>query len=199
MLRRVQHHIENHGWRIQQIPYQDPAKVHVYPTNVAAICGALGFIFAVGGIVFESSLPYQQLDFSRNGYIVIAVASLIVMLAGVKSGGREARRDWQKVYAKVIDRELRRAASLRHSTSGRGPAWVWRFLCEVSLNGRSYQVTPKVFWRDFSSEEAAQEFFDRLVSPQQEIPLMINPSNPLECELFADDVKDVLLNSTARP
>lgn len=71
--------------------------------------------------------------------------------------------------------------------------WAFRLVCEFELDGRRFTVTPD-YWSTFISEGSVQNFLGKVVSPDGKCQLWVNPKNPLQTELIANDIKDFLLH-----
>jgi hypothetical protein len=71
--------------------------------------------------------------------------------------------------------------------------WAFRLLCEFDLGGKRYTVTP-CCWSTFVSESSVNAFLENIVSPAEKCQIWVNPKNPLQAELIANDIKDFLLH-----
>ncbi len=167
------------GWRIKPIPFRDPyARME---TNWGAVVGALLF---VGGIIA---------GFKMKALFAVSIAGLGIALASILLRGRIVRKNWKQVSARCIDREWRSVRGKPGPRGGTRNTWTFLLLCEFEFDGELHRVTPG-YWSTFSSERRVQEFLDRVISPSGQCQLWVNPKNPLQAELIADDIKDRLLH-----
>lgn len=166
--------MENAGWRIKSIPYDDPSKPMMYPTNWYALAG---LAILVVGIWFSCSEK-------KTAYVWVAISGFALMAISVFWVQLTCRRDWVRVQARCVDKETAQAG-LRE--------WHFRLRCQFELAGKAYTVTPKAFWRSFGSDEDIQRFFRKVIQPDGTCDLHVNPKNPLETELLANDIVDTLL------
>lgn len=166
-------------WRIKAIPFRDQyAKME---TNWGALFGVFLFI---GGIF--AGLMIKAL-------FAISIAGLVIGLVSILFRGRIVRRNWKKVQAIVIDKEHKRVLGTPGQRGGAKVCWAFRLLCEFELNGKRFTVMPD-YWSTFISESSVQNFLGKVVSPDGTCQLWVNPRNPLQTELIANDIKDFLLH-----
>ena len=166
-------------WRIKNIPFRDPHAM--MNTNWGALLGALLFI---GGIF--ASLKVEAL-FS------ISIFGLVLTLASILFRGRIVRRNWKKVLAQCTDKEWKNVPGAPGQRGGVRKTWTFQLLCKFELDGKQYTVTPG-YWSTFISESQLQKFLDKIISPDGRCQLWVNPNNPLQAELIANDIKDFLLH-----
>jgi hypothetical protein len=166
-------------WRIKPIPYRDPYVM--MDTHWGAIFGALLFI---GGIFA---------GFQMKAFFAISIVGLLIGLISILFRGRIIRRNWKKVTANVIDQEYKRVLGPPGLRGGAGKNWAFRLLCEFDLGGKRYTVTP-CCWSTFVSESSVNAFLENIVSPAEKCQIWVNPKNPLQAELIANDIKDFLLH-----
>ncbi|MBK7315674.1 hypothetical protein [Candidatus Aalborgicola defluviihabitans] len=170
---------EESGWRIQSIPSRDPYAM--METNWGAVLGALFFI---GGIF--AGLKVAAL-------FLISIFGLVLALISILFRGRIVRRNWKKVLAQCTDKEWKKVLGTPGQGGGVRLTWTFQLLCEFELDGNRYTVTPE-YWSTFISENRLQKFLDKVISPDGACQLWVNPKNPLQTELIANDIKDFLLH-----
>jgi hypothetical protein len=187
-VRGFQNEVENAGWRIQVIPYDDTSKPMTLSLNgvlaMVPVAGALGFLCGLALAV------YDDRQHVKAG-LILAVASWGVAMGGYWLKARGERQDWDVAPGRCVDRELRKVRLV-----GRGGGqwgWLWRIVCEYEYLGIPYRVTPEVYWSSFTSEEAARKFLEERISPKGECMLRLDPGNPLRTELLDQGIKDKLL------
>ena len=183
-LRQFQDTRENAGWRIERIPFDDPIKPMTIPTNGVAAIGAMAFLSGFVLLVYNGG-KYRSVGME------LAVGGVLMALAGIWLKARTARRDWQVMPARCIDRELKRISVLVNGRNTWG--WVWRIICEYDYLGKEVRVTPVVSRMNFTSEDAAMEYLGKAVSPTGECRLHINPKNLLQTELAGPGIEEKLL------
>jgi hypothetical protein len=166
-------------WRIKTIPFRDP--VAKMETNWGALFGAL--LFVAGGV---AGLKVKAL-FS------ISFFGLVLALVCIFFQGRLVRRNWEKVSAQCIDKEWKRVLGKPGLKGGVRETWAFQLLCEFELEGKLYTVTPG-YWSTFISAGRLEKFLDRVLSSDGKCQLWVNPKNPLQAELLANDIKDILLH-----
>lgn len=170
-------------WRIKAIPFNDPSAM--METNWGAIFGTILFMSGIfAGLMIKTLFAIG---------IAIAVAGLAIGLISILLRGRIARRNWKKVQAVVIDKECKRVLGNPGQNGGVTTCWAFRLLCEFELEGRRFTVTPD-YWSTFISEGSVQGFLEKVVSPDGKCQLWVNPKNPLQTELIANDIRDFLLH-----
>lgn len=172
---------EKSGWRIKTIPFRDDYKM--MKTNWSAVYGALLFFVGVYAGLQEQELFY------------ISVFGLVIMLVSTFVRGRNDRSNWKKVTSKCIDREMKRTLGKRSLNGGVSHVWIFQLLCEFEMDGNQYTVTPG-YWTTFISESSLQTFLKKVISPDGKCQLWVNPENPLQTELIANDIKDFLMHTT---
>jgi len=170
---------EINEWRIKPVPFRDPYAM--METNWWALLGALLFI---GGIFAGLKV---------NALFAISIFGLVLALASIFLQGRITRRNWIKVLAQCTDKEWKSVLGAPGQRSGTRKTWVFQLLCEFELDGKRYTVTPG-YWSTFISEGRLQKFLDKVISPDGKCQLWVNPKNPLQAELIANDIKDFLLH-----
>ena len=173
-------------WRIKFIPFTQK-KLNFVEPNWGAIAGAVIF---VGGIVLAFYFKPPPFSKRPEGWIVVSAAGLLFGFLSLLLKGRKVRRNWIRVQAKCLDREIRKMHTLDADS---GKAWFFQLLCEFELDGRAYQVTPS-FWRSFATKMGITNFLARNISPEGICELYVNPDNPLQTEFVGRDLKDILLH-----
>ena len=167
-------------WRIKPIPTRDPHAM--METNWGALLGALFFIAGIFAGLKVGAL------FS------ISIFGLVLALTSILFRGRVVRRNWKKVSAQCTDREWKKVLGAPSQRGGVRMTWTFQLLCEFELDGKRHTVTPG-YWSTFLSESRLQKFLDKVISPDGTCQLWVNPKNPLQAELIANDIKDFLLHS----
>lgn len=166
-------------WRIKTIPFRDPfAPVE---TNLGALLGAVLFI---AGIV--ASIKIKLL-------FLIAVLGIVIGLMSILFRGRTVRKKWKKVVAICSDREWHEVLGAAGLNGGVRKTWAFQLLCVFELEGKKYTVTP-AYWSTFISENHLLSFLEKHISADGKCQLWVNPKNPLQTELVANDVKDFILH-----
>lgn len=173
---------EINEWRIKAIPFRNPNAM--METNWGALFGALFFIGGIGGILVGLNV---EILFS------ISIFGIVLGLSSIFFKGRILRRNWTKVIAQCTDKEWKSVLGAPGRHGGVRKTWTFQLLCEFELDGKWYTVTP-AYWSTFISEGRLQSFLDKLISPDGTCPLWVNPKNPLQAELIANDIKDFLLH-----
>ncbi|MFA9423272.1 MAG: hypothetical protein ACERLG_06825 [Sedimentibacter sp.] len=166
-------------WRIKNIPFCD--SFAMMKTNWGAIIGSLLF---VGGIFA---------GFKASPLFSISIIGLFFTLISILFRGRIERKNWEKVLAQCTDREWKSVLSLAGSKGGVRDVWAFQLLCEFELGGKMYTVTPG-YWSTFISESQLLKFLNKVITSEGKCMLLVNPKNPLEAELIANDIKDFLLH-----
>jgi hypothetical protein len=154
---------------------------------VVWISGAGVFAFLLGLVLVLIPEPgYQSYGISlvASGFLTLAGAAFFN--AAVAKSGRKA---WPVVPAHCTDQQLQKRKTW--SEGGALDCWWWHVTCEIDYEGKHYAISPKVHWSDwgqgdapFWSEEKAQEFISRRISPKGECKVRVNPTNPFEAELL---------------
>ncbi len=126
------------------------------------------------------------------GWVAVMASGLVVMFVSLWYGGRRARRNWQRVQARVLNKEIYEDVGYADGAEP-GKTWFFTLLCEFDLNGETYRVTPS-FWRSFATKSGVERFLEKVVNRNGLCELWVNPQNPLETELLGRDVKDALLH-----
>lgn len=126
------------------------------------------------------------------GWLGVMAAGLIVALVSLLYSGRRTRRNWQRVQARVLDKEIYEDFSYTGDDEP-GKTWFFTLLCEFELGGQTYRVTPS-FWRSFGTKSGVGRFLEKVVNRNGLCELWVNPQNPLETEVVGRDVKDVMLH-----
>ncbi|MCF8070148.1 MAG: hypothetical protein K9L30_16315 [Desulfobacterales bacterium] len=166
-------------WRIKPIHYRDPHAM--MKTNWGALFGAILF---VGGIFAGLKV---------NVLYLISVFGLVTGLISIFFRGRIERRNWKKVVGQCTDREWKRVPGTPGQRGGSRMVWTFQLLCEFELGGKIYTVTPG-YWSTFISEARLVKFLDKVILPDGKCRLWVNPENPFQAELIANDIKDFLLH-----
>jgi hypothetical protein len=170
---------EKNEWHIKPIPFRAPYAM--MEANWGALLGALLFI---GGIFA---------GLKAGALFSISIFGLVLALASILFRGRIVRRNWKKVLAQCTDKEWKRVLGALGQRGGVRRTWTFQLLCEFELDGKRYTVTPG-YWSTFISESRLQKFLNKVISPDGKCQLWVNPKNPLQAELFANDIKDFLLH-----
>lgn len=178
-MKRTKSNSENSEWRIKSIPFQDEYKM--MKTNWGALFGALLFIFGIFA------------GFKEKELFLISLIGLVLMLLSVLQRGRNVRRGWKKITTKCIDKETKRTLGKPGSNGGIRYVWTFQLLCEFEMGGKPYTVTPK-HWTTFTSESSLQKFLNKVISSDGTCQLWVNPKNPLQTEIFANDIKDFFMH-----
>ena len=168
-------------WRIKPIPFED--SFAMMKMNWGAILGAFLFI---GGLV--SGLKIWPLL-----AISISIFGLVLGLTSMLYQARIARRHWEKVSAQCTDREWKQVLGAVGQRGGARLTWTFQLLCDFELHGKRYTVTPG-YWSTFISEARLRKFLSKVISAEGTCQLWVNPNNPLQAEIFADDIRDFLLH-----
>ncbi len=166
-------------WRIKTIHFRDPNAM--METNWGALLGALLFI---GGIFA---------GFKVKAMFPISFFGLVLGLVSILFKGRIIRRNWVKILAQCTDKEWKSVLGAPGRNGGVSKTWIFQLLCEFELDGKRYTVTPG-YWSTFFSESQLQKFLNKVISPEDKCQLWVNPKNPLQAELIANDIKDFLLH-----
>lgn len=166
-------------WRIKTIPFKD--QYAMVETNWGALFGAFLFI---GGIFA---------GFKIKVLFAISISGLVIGLVSILFRGRIVRKNWIKVQANAIDKEHNTVLGTPGQRGGARVCWAFQLLCEFELNGKRFTVTPG-YWSTFISESSVQRFLEKVVSSDGKCQLWVNPKNPLQTELIANDIKDFLLH-----
>ena len=166
-------------WRIEPIPFREPNAM--METNWGALLGAI--LFIVG--IFAS--------FKVKPLFSISILGLVLMPLSLLFRGRMVRKNWKKVSAKCTDKEWKKVLGAVGQRGGVRMTWTFQLLCKFELDGKRYTVTPG-YWSTFISESRLQKFLDKVISPDGTCQLWINPENPLQAELVANDIRDFLLH-----
>lgn len=166
-------------WHIKPIPFHDPYAM--MKTNWGALLGALLF---VGGIFAGLKV---------GALFSIPIFGLFFAIGSILFQSRILRKNWKKVLAQCTDKEWKRVLGAPGQRGGVRRAWTFQLLCEFEFDGKRYTVTPG-YWSTFISEIRLQKFLDKVISPDGKCQLWVNPKNPLQAELFANDIKDFLLH-----
>ncbi|MFW5733543.1 MAG: hypothetical protein ACOCWR_00625 [Oceanidesulfovibrio sp.] len=140
-------------------------------------------------ILIEQDSPLLDRTMS---WVVVMATGLVVMFVSLWHGGRRVRRDWRRVQARVLDKEIYEDIGYADGADS-GTTWFFTLLCEFELNGETYRVTPS-FWRSFGTQSGVRRFLEKVVNRNGLCELWVNPKNPLEAELVGRDVKDALLH-----
>ncbi|MGB5444164.1 MAG: hypothetical protein WBM99_01550 [Psychromonas sp.] len=170
---------QNLQWRIKPIPFRDPYSK--MKTNWGALFGAL--LFVVG--IFAG--------FKIEALFIVSLLGFVLMLVCIFLKGRILRRNWVKVLAQCTDKEWKPVLGAAGRNGGVSKTWAFQLLCEFELNGTRYTVTPG-YWSTFISESRLQTFLGKVTSSDGKCLLWVNPKNPLQAELIANDIKEFLLH-----
>lgn len=174
-LREYQDAIDNAGWRIKTIPHDDPSRPMLFPANWFALAGLAVLLGSIWFFFREKKQAYLWV--AAGGFVFMGLSVFFVSLS--------RRRHWMSVQARCIDRETAQAGRRE---------WHFRLCCQFELAGKTHTVTPKAFWRSFDSDDDIQRFFSKVIKPDGTCYLHVNPKNPLETELMANDILDKLLH-----
>jgi hypothetical protein len=135
-------HAEEWGWRIPPIHPGDPAGIRYRVGPVWALLGSGAIVL---GVYIELAPPVA-LGAVLHAGLMLALGGIAFIMLSVGIHARFRRRHWVLVSAKVLDRELRLAAT------SDGRVWCWRLLCRFELDGRDHEVTPTI---DFSAASSS--------------------------------------------
>jgi len=166
-------------WTIKEIPFTELNKP--IKTNWGALLGAVGFFAGI----------YLLISSKESTYLIISAIGFVTALLSLLTSGRKERKNWQKITAKCIDIEI---AEVLNSRGAGKPSWGLRTLCEFYYQDKTDQVTPS-FWRTFASEQGLLSFLNDKIAADNTILLYVSPENPLQTEIWSDDIKDKLLHS----
>lgn len=180
-LRQLQDRQQNEGWRIAMIPYAPsgkPATIHNTPLSLTLL--GLGLLMFIGGVIAAIAVhPWA---------LLACPLGLAVMLSGRAIAQWQLTRNWVSITAHCRDIEIRKARTIKPVIGHNGrrthedvDVWVFRLLCEFTLNGEHYQVTPSTP-PGFRTEAALQTYVDQHVVSQPCV-LWVNPTNPRQCSL----------------
>ena len=178
-MKSTENPLENSEWRIKSIPFRD--KYAMMETNWGALLGALLFFIGIAA------------GFKIKILFLISIAGLLLMLVSTFIRGRNVRKNWVKISAQCIDREIKHTLGRPGPRGGVRRVWTFQLLCEYEMNERQYTVTPG-YWTTFISEHRLQTFLEKVISSDGQCQLWVNPDNPLQTELVANDIKDLLLH-----
>ena len=173
---------EINEWRIKTIHFRNPNSM--METNWGAFLGALFFIVGIGGFFFGLKV---EVLFS------VSIFGIALALISILFKGRMLRRSWLKVLAQCKDKEWKKVLGAPGRNGGVSKTWTFQLLCEFELNGKRYTVTPG-YWSTFVSESRLRKFLDKVISVDGKCQLWVNPKNPFQAELIANDIKDFLLH-----
>ena len=176
-LRNYQDRMANQGWRIPLIPFNDSSKPIMIQTNWFAVLGAIVFVGGLG-------LSFHKDDIR---YVYAALGGLAFALAGIWFVAKFRRRNWVKVEARCMDKDV------QTGFNGEGAFWAFRLLCTFAYQGKNYSVTP-IFWRGFTSKNSINDFLGKKIQQDGRCFLYVNPKNPLQTELAAGDLADKLIH-----
>ena len=166
-------------WHIQPIPSRDPYAMMA--TNWSVLLGALFFVVGLVG-----SLKIRAL-------FLVSIFGLLLALFSLLFRARNVRRNWKKVVAHCTDKEWKKVLGAPGPTGGVRMNWTFQLLCGFELDGKRYTVTPD-YWSTFLSERRLQRFLDQVILPDGTCQLWVNPENPLQAELRANDIREFLLH-----
>lgn len=175
ILRSVQDKNRDAGWRIPWIPWQAPGQPEtVYNTPLTTAVQLVGIALFPGGLVLlflSQSRSMGWLAFSVLGWVLI-------LLARVYAAWHK-QRDWICIQAHCLDREIRLCRNAYRS--GASENWEIRLLCEFSLDGRTFRVTPEQSQISaFRSKEQAEKHLAKFILPNGVCRLWVRPGNPLQ-------------------
>lgn len=170
---------ETTEWRIKSVPFRDPCAR--MKTNWGALLGSLLFIVGIFA------------GFKTKSFFLILIVGLVLGLISVLFRGRIVRKNWKKVLAHCTDKEWKSVLGAPSQRGGVRKTWTFQLLCEFELDGKQYIVTPG-YWSTFISEGRLRKFLDKVISPDGKCQLWVNPENPLQAELIANDINDFLLH-----
>ena len=166
-------------WRIKDIPFRDDHAM--IETNWGALFGALLFLLGIFA------------GFKIKELFSISFIGLVLMIVNTFMRGRNIRKNWKKVSAQCIDQETHWVFGTPGLRGGSRKNWTFRLLCEFKMEGKQYTVTPG-YWSTFISESRVQTFLSKVISVDGKCQLWVNPKNPLQTELVANDIKDFLIH-----
>jgi hypothetical protein len=170
---------DKNEWRIRPISSRDPyAKMK---TNWSALLGAL---FFVAGIFAGLKI---------GALFLLSIFGLLLALFSLLSRARSIRKNWKKIEVQCTDKEWKKVLGAAGPKSGVRMTWTFQLLCVFELDGKQYTVTPD-YWSTFISERRLQKFLDQVIAADGKCQLWVNPKNPLQAELSANDIRDFLLH-----
>lgn len=175
ILRNVQDQNRDAGWRIPWIPWQTPGRPEtVYNTPLTISVQLVGIALFLGGPGF------LFLSQSRSmGWLVFSVLGWALILFARVYAAWHKQRDWIYIEALCLDREIRLCRNAcRPSASG---VWEFRLLCEFSIAGKTFRVTPEQSRiTAFRSKEEAEKHLEKFIMPNGSCRLWVRPGNPLQ-------------------
>lgn len=166
-------------WRIKPILFRDPRAM--VDTNWGALLGALLFIAGIFAGLRVGAL------------LLVSIFGLVLALASILIRARRIRKNWKKVVARCTDKEWKQILGAFGLNGGISRVWAFILLCDFELDGNRYTVTPG-YWSSFISENRLRRFLGQVISPDGTCQLWVNPENPLQAELFANDIREFLLH-----
>jgi hypothetical protein len=179
-LRAFQERAENAGWRIKMIPFHDPDKVlRVEASWIGwiSLLAVLGFVAGVL-ITINSTAARFASEYGLPGEhgMALAIGSWMMAMFSIVLDRFIKTRGWKLVDARCVDRELQ---------SAQRNEWYWRVVCEFSIDGKNYRVTPLIHEMfACSSQTSAVEFLAKRVRGDAGCRLLVNPKNPLQTKLI---------------
>lgn len=175
-LRDLQDTLRNRGWRIKHIPWMEAGQLEmVYNTPLTLLMafGGLATFFTFIGLVVTQKLPVPYIAFGFGGLGLILVSRIYA--AGHKY------KDWKKVRAKCLDKEIREVIVPRRGKTGTSKVWAFRLLCEYEYRGFKYKVTPETDQLvAFSREASLRSYLEKTIDFNNLCTLWVNTENPLQ-------------------
>lgn len=148
-VRNLQDSMRNIGWRIQWVPWQDSGKPeYVFNTPLTLFLIIVGIGMFFDGILLTTKVvdapkfvPISKFNHTWIGIGVIVFGLLVLFVSRIVAAYQK-QKEWIKVEATCIDREV--AAGRDYSGDGNGTVyWEYRLLCVFNFNGKQYRVTPE--------------------------------------------------------
>ena len=167
----------SHGWRISPITHHHSTP---RPTGLGCLSSAFGVLMFLGGVI--AAIVWNPWA------VLIAVGGWVLIMLTIWLTARGRRRNWRRVRARCLDRELRQVSNPKG-----GRSWMWRLLCEYDLPQGAQRVTPAVQWCTFLFRSSAERYLSQRVAEDGSCELYVNPDDPREAELVGQGIKEWLL------